>query len=252
MRTQLEAVYGILQRAIVPQLRYSQALYEDLLFQRIPIGARWLDIGCGHHVLPIWQDRREAELVERADLAVGIDLDFSSLQKHRSINARVCCVADKLPFNDNHFDTATANMVVEHLDNPKAQFAEINRVLKPGSLLIFHTPNDRGYFAQIRRLMSGALAKRLASVLDERTEDDVFDIQYKANNEDAIVKLASETNFTVEELRYINSDAVAALVLPVAFVELLWIRLLMRSRFRRYRTNLLVTLRKNGHEKPQA
>jgi len=57
------------------------------------------------------------------------------------------------------------------------------------------------------------------------------------------------------ELRLVSTDAMFAMVPPLAFVELAYIRLLMSDRLRRYRTNLIAVLRKtensgkNGHQK---
>jgi SAM-dependent methyltransferase len=246
IRDTLQNIYGSLKRAIVPSLRYSQSIYEDVLTEDIRGNSKWLDVGCGHHLLPPWRHEQEKDLMQRAETVVGIDVDFPSLVKHRTIDSRICGVADSLPFAGDSFDAATANMVVEHLDNPQVQFAEINRVLKPGAKFIFHTPNKLGYFAVLRRLIPGGLATRVASLMDGRPADDVFPIQYKANSEECIKRLARETNFEVERIRYISSDAVCAVVPPLAALELLWIKILMSDSLRRYRTNLIVTLRKRA------
>jgi ubiquinone/menaquinone biosynthesis C-methylase UbiE len=244
IRDRLQNIYGSLKRTIVPSLQYSQAIYEDVLTKGIETNSTWLDVGCGHHLLPPWRYQQEKDLMGRADTVVGIDMDFPSLVKHRTIDSRICGGADSLPFVDGSFDTATANMVVEHLDNPQVQFAEINRVLKPGAKFIFHTPNKTGYFAVARRLIPGKLATLIATVLDGRAADDVFPIQYKANSEECIKRLAEDTNFEVERIRFVSSDAVCSIVPPIAALELLWIKLLMSDSLRRYRTNLIVTLRK--------
>ncbi len=245
-RERLHDTYGFLKRTIVPSLRYSQSVYEDVLTETIANGAIWLDVGCGHHLLPPWRFEQEQALMSRAAKVVGIDADFPSLGKHRTISERVCGTADTLPFSSGLFDVATANMVVEHLDDPEVQFAEVNRVLKPGARFIFHTPNERGYFALMRRMMPSRAARKIASVLDGREGDDVFEIQYRANSEEKIGRLAELTNFDVERVRFVSSDAVCAIVPPLAAVELIWIRLMMKHSLRRYRTNLIVTLRKKG------
>ncbi len=245
-RERLQKTYGFLRDKIVPQLRYSQSIYEDVLQSGLNTDAAWLDVGCGHHLLPTWRSEQEKKMFSRAGMVVGIDFDFPSLLKHENIVCKVQGLADKLPFKDDFFDAATANMVVEHLDNPKIQFAEINRVLKPGAQFIFHTPNETGYFAVIRRLVPGGVAKKLAGLLDGRSEDDVFEIQYKANREDKIKLLAQETNFDIEKIKFVSSDAVCAIVPPLAAIELFWIRLLMHRSLRRFRTNLIVILRKKA------
>ncbi len=101
----------------------------------------WLDIGCGHHILPPWQAKQEQELVAKCSKITGIDAEVNSLVKHRSITRIVAGNISKLPFRDSTFNLVTANMVIEHLDDPESQFREILRVLKPGGTFILHTPN---------------------------------------------------------------------------------------------------------------
>ncbi|MCA1481725.1 hypothetical protein I6F37_43095, partial [Bradyrhizobium sp. NBAIM08] len=122
----------------------------------------------------------------------------------------------------------------------------INRVLKPGGQFIFHTPNETGYFAVFRKLVPKPLVKKLAALFDGRPADDVFEIHYKANREEKIEAVARETNFEIKEIKFVSSDAVCAVVPPLAVIELLWIRLLMRPSMRRFRTNLIVVLKKKA------
>ena len=240
----LQNFYGYAKRKIVPSLDYSQTVYENVLTAEIPAGAKWLDVGCGHHLLPPWRLAQERVLFAAAKQIVGMDYDFPSLLKHRTISQKIQATADRLPLAENYFDVATANMVVEHLDNPQIQFAEINRVLKPGGVFIFHTVNENGYFARLRKIVPEALVKKLTRLLDGRAADDVFAVQYKANRAETINALARKTNFTVEKIKLLSSDAVFAVIPPLAVVELFWIKLLMRSSLRRWRTNIIVILKK--------
>jgi len=240
----LNRFYGLAKQRIVPELRYSQDVYQELLESEVTNESTWLDVGCGHQLLPSWKEDDEKCLVSRAARVAGIDYDHPSLIKHKTILTRVRGTADALPFGDGSFNLVTANMVVEHLDNPGVQFAEIYRVLESGGIFVFHTVNKSGYFARMRRMVPGVLVKPAAFLLDGSDETDVFEVQYKANSEIEIEKIAAATRFDVESVRLISSDAVFALVPPIAVVELLWIKLLMSPCLRRLRTNLLVVLRK--------
>ncbi len=69
-------LYGKAERLIAPGLRNSQYLYEEILQAHVPRGGRWLELGCGHQILPQWMRgsrEREALLVRRAQLTVGLD-----------------------------------------------------------------------------------------------------------------------------------------------------------------------------------
>ncbi len=246
VREQLNKIYGLARKKIVPNLRYSQYIYQDVLESKINGKLNWLDVGCGHHMLPPWRLEQEKQLTGKAQNIIGVDYDFPSLTKHKTVSQKVQATADTLPFKDGHFDIATANMVVEHFDNPKVQFSEINRVLKPNGIFIFHTVNGTGYFAIMRKIVPNVFAKKLAKVLDGRESDDVFEVHYKANSEKKVRLLAQETGFEVEKIKLISSDATFALIPPLAVIELLWIRLLMQKSLQKLRTNIIVVLKKKG------
>lgn len=236
--------YGFARKKILPELRYSQEFYEDLLKSLVSENINWLDLGCGHHLLPPWRFKQERELIEKAGFVVGIDYDFPSLVKHKTIKMKAQAAIEFLPFKSGFFDAATANMVVEHLSDPRVQFKEICRVLKPGGIFIFHTPNEYGYFSMARKVVPEFLVKKMAKMLDEREAGDVFKVFYKANTAKKIEALAEETGFSVEKIKFVGSDAAAALIPPVAVLELLWIKILMAKRLQKLRTNLIVVLRK--------
>lgn len=236
--------YGFARKKIVPSLKYSQDIYEEVLNTKVKDGAFWIDLGCGHHLLPQWNLEREKKLISRAKMIVGVDYDFPSLQKHRTYSLLTQCTIDEIPFPNDFFDVATANMVVEHLDNPNIQFTEINRILKPNGVFIFHTPNEQGYFAVLRKIIPNFLVKISSKLLDGRDAEDVFEVHYKANNEELINALAAKNNFEVDQIKLVSSDAIFAKIPPLAVIELIWIRILMKESFRKWRTNLIVILRK--------
>jgi 2-polyprenyl-3-methyl-5-hydroxy-6-metoxy-1,4-benzoquinol methylase len=58
---------------------------------------------------------------------------------------------EELQFPENHFDVVTLWQVLEHLSYPLVVLKEVNRILKPGGLLIVSTPNMAGIPAKILR-----------------------------------------------------------------------------------------------------
>jgi len=137
--------YWKVRGIIAPSLKYSQTIFEDVLFSHSNNVSKWLDLGCGHQLLPPWRLDQERSLAARPNLLVGVDYDYNSLSTHKTIKHRVQGDISQLPFHSEAFDLVTSNMVFEHLSDPERQLQEIHRVLKPGGSLVFHTPNLTSY-----------------------------------------------------------------------------------------------------------
>lgn len=237
-------IYSSARKVIVPTLAHSQALYEKVLESHVTATTRWLDLGCGHQILPSWHLDAEKNLVKACDSVVGLDFDLGSLKTHKTIDRRVRGNIAELPFVDNHFDLVTANMVVEHLDKPEVQFREVYRVLKPGGLFLFHTPNALGYLTIGARLVPEVLKERLVYLLDGRNENDVFEAHYKANTRKRIGDLADASGFELVKMKMLVSEAGFMFVPPLAIPELFWIRILMTRSFKPLRTTIIAILKK--------
>src|SRR5438477_9819841 len=101
LRSTLFEIYRALQKVVAPGLKYSQCLYEDVLNSHVNGEDDWLDVGCGHHVLPPWRAKEKSSMVGRCRRLVVIDANWASLRKHRSTS--------RLPFREESFDLVTAN-----------------------------------------------------------------------------------------------------------------------------------------------
>jgi SAM-dependent methyltransferase len=246
LRPKLFDIYGRLRDAIAPGLRYSQHFYEQHLAQTVAPDLDWLDLGCGHRVLPEWRASAERAIVGGCRSATGIDYDMPSLAKHRSMRRLVRGDIARLPFRDGSFDLVTANMVVEHLNDPERQFREIGRVLRPGGMLLLHTPNALGYSTMVGRLVPERVKRMLIRALDSRTPDDVFPTFYRANTPAALARIAPRAGLDLASCSMVATDAMFAVVPPLAAVELMVIRLLMTKRLRGFRSDIIAALRKPG------
>jgi len=252
LRSDLFKIYRALERVIAPGLRYAQYLYAEVLDSHVNADVDWLDVGCGHHILPLWRAQEEKSMVARCHKVVGIDASLASLKKHRSIPIRIQGMISRLPFRDESFDLVTANMVVEHLDAPKAQFQEIARILKPDGVFILHTPNRLGYPTIIARVIPERVKKKLIRLLQARPEGDVFRTFYRANTDREIRRAAEATGFDVRQLRMIVTSAQLAVIPPFVIFELMWIRVLMTRRFKSLRTNIIGVLQKRQQSEAPA
>lgn len=244
VRARLFNVYWTLRGIIAPHLRYSQYVYEEVLNKYVNPSVDWVEMGCGHSVLPSWRQVQEQQLIKNCKAIFGIDYDWESLKAHSTILRKLRGDITRLPFKNESFDLVTANMVVEHLDDPNRQFTEINRILRTKGIFLFHTPNAKGYGVLLSRLVPEFLKGKLIHLVEGREEHDVFETHYAANTEESIKTLAQSNGFEVVESHLLMTDAIFAVFPPLAIIELMWIRLLMSEPMRAFRTNIIVALRK--------
>jgi len=236
--------YARLEQRIAPGLRYSQDEYEAVLERHVTASTRWLDLGCGRRLLPTWRADAEHGLVARAQQVMGIDLDLDSLRDNKSISDLCQSSVVALPFADSSFTLVTANMVMEHVDDPVRALRELRRVLCPRGLLIIHTPNAKAFPTVLSRLMPDAIKQRAAHLLDGRESKDVFPTHYRANTAGEIRRLAQVCGFESVDLNLISSTATFASIPPLAVVELLWIRSLRHPAKADKRSNIIAVLRR--------
>ena len=236
--------YWRLERAIAPDIRYSQLAYEDVLRRHAKEATVWLDLGCGRRILPQWRRESEAAIAESGCRVVGVDVDERALKDNASIALKCGASGATLPFAEDTFDLVTANMVVEHLEDPERQFREISRVMRPDGLFIIHTPNATGYPTLMARLVPRGMKSWMARYLEGRDDRDVFQTFYRANSERTIDSLARASSLRVLDLEFIRSTPVFGLVPPVAALELLWSRALKSERLKRLRTSIIAVLQK--------
>lgn len=236
--------YSEVKKVIAPDLKYSQTIYEEVLRQHVANMCYWLDIGCGHQLLPPWRLDQERELVQQAKVLIGLDYDIASLKKHRIICDRIQGDILRLPFTNSSFDLLTSNMVFEHLKEPRIQLKEVSRILKPGGILILHTPNVLGYSTFISRFIPEFIKYGIIRVLQGRKEADVFPTYYKLNSTRAIENAAAFAGLGIKSIRLIVSEAEFIMIPPLAILELIFIRLLMSKFLKPFRTNIVAILQK--------
>jgi ubiquinone/menaquinone biosynthesis C-methylase UbiE len=169
------------------RFRWAQEIYQERVIQAITPATRWLDAGCGWHVLPAWpgqpdwQLSAEQAIIARAALVVGVDVD-PEISKHRTIKRLVLADLNALPFRPGSFTLVTLNMVAEHLRQPQAIFRELSRILAMEGSLLVHTPNAHSYFALSHWLPRGVKLWLLRLLGDDRPASDVFPTAYLANS----------------------------------------------------------------------
>ncbi len=96
---------------------------------------RALDVGCGLGDL----------LAFRPD-TVGVDINKRAVEWCRGRGLEVLLTQpDSLPFEEESFDSASLDNVLEHLADPSALLGEIRRVLKSEGVLVVGVPGRKGF-----------------------------------------------------------------------------------------------------------
>jgi len=97
--------YWKMRDIIVPGLENSQYAYNHTLRAYVNQNSRWLDLGCGHQILPGWMPQsqeKQAAIVERSKMTVGLDYDCLSLRKHKTIKYGVVGTFEDRPSKTVH------------------------------------------------------------------------------------------------------------------------------------------------------
>jgi SAM-dependent methyltransferase len=122
-------------------LRYNPPLEARyaVLADRVPEGARVLDLGCGDGYLM-------GLVAARSRSVTGLDYEHDGLGLARGmLEGRpgvgfVQGSCHDLPFAPRSFDCVMLADVIEHLERPSACLSEVARVLRPDGRLVLTTP----------------------------------------------------------------------------------------------------------------
>jgi len=213
----------------------SQYLYAEALRAALRDTQSWLDLGCGHQLLPAWMGHQSMDLPAGARLTVGIDLDADALRSHNTLRRRIRADVEQLPVAAASFDLVTANMVLEHVRNAELLFYDVSRVLKPGGSFLIHTPNLAGYTTILAKCTPGPWRPKLAALLQGRQESDVYRTFYRANTIHVLRALAAGAQLDVAELQTVASSPQLYKVPLLGALEERLLRLLQRERWARWR-----------------
>jgi ubiquinone/menaquinone biosynthesis C-methylase UbiE len=230
--------YIALRRRFDPESEYSQVTYARLVTAQLNSATQWLDAGCGHQSFADGFGLEEAErnMTQVARFAVGCDLGCDALEKHRSLDARVCCTLDELPFSDSSFNLVTMNNVIEHLEKPEVVFRELARIVESDGKIVIQTPNAASwliYLIRIGRLLfPEPVVLRFIRFLEFREPSDVFPTHYRANTRKRLSHVLQSAGFEEEQTSLVCATHLFRFAAPLVIVEMLLNRALFRLGWR--------------------
>ena len=98
-----------------------------------------VDMGCGYDATLL----RSLLQKKNIDRAIGVDLSFDEDIQSDKLSLLRNDLNGTLDISDNSVDIVLSLAVIEHLDSPDKNLAEVYRILKPKGKLILTTPAPR-------------------------------------------------------------------------------------------------------------
>jgi SAM-dependent methyltransferase len=115
--------------------------------QRSSGTARVLDYGCGAGQIVDLLRQRQIDANGCDMFYEGGDHSLTMNSELRAANVIRKMEGDRIPFDDASFDFVINNQVMEHVENIEVVLAEIQRVLKPGGVVLSLFP-DKGVWRE--------------------------------------------------------------------------------------------------------
>jgi SAM-dependent methyltransferase len=239
--------YDRIVKRLIPDVGFHQNAYAELLDRIIRSGDRWLDIGAGSKVHDGYNVPSSNELAGRCAEVIGLDFEAAHLKANTALSRFIVGSAAQIPLANEHVDLVTANMVLEHLDDPVTVFREIARVLRPGGHFVFVTPNlSHPLIRTASIVLPPRIQRLLAHRLEGRPLEHIFPTFYRANTVAATTQLGVSAGLEVElidvhrNIPFLRRPALAI------WLECQLIRAMGLPSLRRFGADLLGVLRKPG------
>jgi 2-polyprenyl-3-methyl-5-hydroxy-6-metoxy-1,4-benzoquinol methylase len=166
------------------------------LLERVPAGARVLDLGCG-------EGHFAARLLARGDEVLAADVAAEPLRRARAAYPALATAlvphGGELPFEVAEFDAVWLGELLEHVLDTQGLLSEVRRVLRPSGVLVLSTPDHRQ-----RMMLSWTLrARRFDAHFDPRSDHVRF---YTRRTLAAVLE---DLRFAVQDIRSAHGTLLA-------------------------------------------
>lgn len=133
----------------------------------------------------------------KADVArmIAVDVD-EAVFTNQSSHENMLIKDGRVPLPDASVDVIVADYVLEHIDDPRAFYEEVNRLLKPGGVFCARTPHAMNYVSVAARVIRNSRHVAVLKHLQpERKDLDVFPTCYQLNTRRAIRALWTDSEW---------------------------------------------------------
>ena len=144
-----------------------------------------LDLGAGR---ASWYEddncniKKEIRLLKgKVKKLIAADIDDVVLQ-NRASDEQIVIENDVINIKPNSIDLIISDFTLEHIENPKNFFTQVNKCLKRGGWFCARTPHKYNYITIFSSLIKNSAHPKLLKYLQpDRKESDIFPTQYKMN-----------------------------------------------------------------------
>ena len=177
---------------------WDDTLFRSVILDHIRENHVCLDYGCGRGNV------KQMNFIGQAKFIAGVDPD-SEVFNNKFINeAKILNIeTNVIDYPNDTFDIVFSDNVMEHIKDSDAVLTEINRVLKPGGILLFKTPNKYHYMPLIARF-TPTWFHRYYNKLRGRESVDTFPTIYQLNTKTDIKRFSDNTGFRVDNITLIE------------------------------------------------
>ncbi len=212
-----------------PAFKHRWEVYDEIIKNNLSKEKIWIDCGCGNNGMI-------EHLGKLASKAIGVDIvDIKNKNNYVKANIK------KLPFSSGYADLVTLRFVVEHFEIEAEYIKELSRVLKKGGIMIILTTNLLSPFIFLPRLLLPySIKSKILTKLFRVKDDDVFPTYHKINTPKKFKKLGKY--FKIDEMIFISDLNYTRKW--VFIILLAWHKITERKFLNKFRTNILVVLKK--------
>lgn len=161
----------------------------------------------------------------------AVDYD-PALCEYDDVDVQQCDIMQGLPFADESFDALMFTEVIEHMEDPYKAMRELNRVLRPGGVLVLTTPN----YGHIETRLNFLVGATMPGAFDCPLEPPLAGRAHPHISPFSLVRLhylLATSGFEVQEVTTCIPKRRALLLAPLAGLIWLYVRLLWSADRRR-------------------
>lgn len=198
-----------------PAFRGGTLPFFDICREKIPNGARILEIGAG-------AKNETTQVLSSIGTVTALDID-SDVHKNSAAAQTLVFDGIKFPVPDQSFDACVSNWVLEHVADPVSHFREVARVLRPGGVYCFRTPNLLHYVMCGSYLLPHSMHLAFANRLRKMKPDAhaPWPTYYRANRPARLKQLMADAGIELTSLTMIEPEPAYGRAHPALFYPMM-------------------------------